>query len=336
MHDGLLSALQTVAEVSLVSSLKDDRLGFPNNKDLRVFIPDLHLISEARRTAGHFRFATNNEDLLVKVLGALKKLKLEAAEGEQVNVTHLGDVLDLWREVPHVKHNEDTAAQITNDHAALMNALRDPDLDATIFFGNHDFELYKWASYAGLVRRVLFPEEDPRVLVVHGDLFDWLEALPDLIQQIPVYLFAPNVESTPIELGEMREKTMPDPNNTEHIKCATPALVGALPGVEDRVPEEFNVQHAGTAGAYTLLFEQAVATAKAINSEHDLKISTVVIGHTHHARIVRRTEADKLFTLIDCGAWIEDCISEGKHQQPNSQVAALCGNEARIYQLRPR
>jgi hypothetical protein len=75
MHDRFLAALQTTADVSLVAALSDPRLGFPDHKDLRVFIPDLHLISQARQQAGHFRFGTNNESLLVRVLGALKDLK---------------------------------------------------------------------------------------------------------------------------------------------------------------------------------------------------------------------------------------------------------------------
>jgi hypothetical protein len=46
MHDRLLDALMSIANVRLVSSLRDERLGFPDPKDLRVFIPDLHLITE--------------------------------------------------------------------------------------------------------------------------------------------------------------------------------------------------------------------------------------------------------------------------------------------------
>ncbi|MDQ2944626.1 MAG: hypothetical protein M3Y27_01550 [Acidobacteriota bacterium] len=337
MQDRLLSTLQSIADVALVSSLKDDRLGFPDKKDLRVFIPDLHLISEERRKTGNFKFGTNNEELLTKLLGALKELKLNVGPGEQVNITHLGDVLDLWREVPFVKHNEDTAAKISNDHAALINALRDPDLDATIFYGNHDFELYEWASYEGLVRRVLFPEHDPRVLVVHGDIFDWVESLPDLIQEIPVYLFAPGVEKSSVRLGQIRQDTTPNPNNTEHIKCPTPALVCQLRVTTESVPERFNVLASESAPATgTTLFPEAVKTVKQINSQYNYKLNTIVIGHTHHARIVTRTEGDILYTLIDCGAWIEDCVSDGEEPQANSQIAALCGNEVRVYQLRPK
>jgi len=40
--------------------------------------------------------------------------------------------------------------------------------------------------------------------------------------------------------------------------------------------------------------------------------------------------------LIDCGAWIEECIADGDEgPSPNAQIAALGANEARIYQLSP-
>jgi UDP-2,3-diacylglucosamine pyrophosphatase LpxH len=339
MHDRLLASLQTVADVSLVAALNDSRLGLSSQKDLRIFIPDLHLISEARRTAGHFRFATNNEDLLVRVLGALNTLKSGAANDEQISVIHLGDILDLWREVPHIDPSADIPARIANDHIALMNALRDPELDTTIFFGNHDFELYHWASYDRDVRHVYIPEDNPQILVLHGDVFDWLERLPDFVQDIVVYLFAPSVTPTLYALGKMREatrKTTPNPEYVDYIKCQQPAPVGQLQKTNGTpVPKQFNLQVKGQRGAQTALFDTAVKAVKKSNTDHNLKINTVVIGHTHHARIVIQDDGTDLFTLIDCGAWIENCVDDNGKVQPNAQIGALCGNEARIYQLRP-
>lgn len=338
MHDRFLASLKTTANVSLVAALRDPRLGFPNDKDLRVFIPDLHLISQARQRSGHFRFATNNESLLVRVLGALKDLKSAIAADEKVKIIHLGDILDLWREVPFIQPSADIPARIGNDHIALMNALRDPDLDVTMFFGNHDFELYHWASYGSDVRHLYIPEDKPRVLVVHGDVFDWLERLPDFIQDIAVFLFAPKLQPSTYALGKMRqatEKTTPNPHYVDYIKCPAPAALGQLGPVVEPVPAQYNVQHAGAAGAQTALFDTAVTAMKKIKADHNLDVCTTVIGHTHHARIVIREENAKLYTLIDCGAWIENCIGNDGISQPSSQVAALCGNEARIYQLRP-
>jgi UDP-2,3-diacylglucosamine pyrophosphatase LpxH len=69
-----------------------------------------------------------------------------------------------------------------------------------------------------------------------------------------------------------------------------------------------------------------------------MNLMVAVIGHTHHARIaVRESRDGDLFTLIDCGAWIENCVAEGAAAPtPNVQLAALSANEARIYQLQPR
>ncbi|HEY2913633.1 MAG TPA: metallophosphoesterase [Candidatus Angelobacter sp.] len=322
-----------------MAALSDPRLGLPDQKDLRIFIPDLHLISEARRSAGHFRFATNNEDLLVRVLGALKMLKSSASDDENISVIHLGDILDLWREVPHIDPSAEIPARIANDHIALMNALRDPELDVTIFFGNHDFELYHWASYDRDVRHVYIPENKPRILVLHGDVFDWLERLPDFVQDIVVYLFAPSVTPTLYALGKMREatkKTTPNPDYVDYIKCPSPAPVGQLQKTNGgAIPNQFNVQHAGQPGAQTALFDAAIKAITKSNTENNLKINTVVIGHTHHARIVTQDDGQNLFTLIDCGAWIENCVDDAGNVQPNAQIGALCGNEARIYQLRP-
>jgi len=38
------------------------------------------------------------------------------------------------------------------------------------------------------------------------------------------------------------------------------------------------------------------------------------------------------FVLIDCGAWIEENLTEGRRIK-NAQVAAISAGEARIYQL---
>src|SRR5258708_15082060 len=122
MHDRLLNALEGIAEVKLVCRLKDPRLGFANPKDLRVFIPDLHLISDQRLKAGQFKFHTNCEDLLIKVIGALRTLQGQMAADEDVAVTHLGDVLDLWRETGGLDPTRDVPARIANDHAELMHA----------------------------------------------------------------------------------------------------------------------------------------------------------------------------------------------------------------------
>jgi len=339
MHDRLLTALQSVAQVSLVAALRDDRLGFPDPKDLRVFIPDLHLISAQRQATGGFHFGTNHESLLVTLLGLLKTLKLAAAADERVMVAQLGDLLDLWREVPHINPQAEIAARIANDHAELMNALRDPDLNATLFLGNHDYELYHWASYAECVRKLFFPANDPQVLVLHGDVFDWIEQAPDAVQNFLVYYFAPGTQPTTYLLGQMQQfvsETSPNPDSTTGIQPGMPARLNGLRPAAGAIPAQFNLQRAGDPAANTRFLDIAYEAVGRPGNPYGPPVRTVIIGHTHGARIAVREQDGGLFTLIDCGAWIENCSVDGTtNPMPNAQIGVLCGNEARIYQLAP-
>ena len=68
----------------------------------------------------------------------------------------------------------------------------------------------------------------------------------------------------------------------------------------------------------------------------------MVIGHTHHARIVvdERSEKDGgskrgFFALVDCGAWLEEGNLAGKIVH-NAQIGVLYDNDVRIYQLSPK
>jgi hypothetical protein len=78
-------------------------------------------------------------------------------------------------------------------------------------------------------------------------------------------------------------------------------------------------------------------SARAKCAAADRSLTTAVIGHTHHARIAIHEDGDRLFALVDCGAWIEDCVTgDNPTPRPNAQIAALGANEIRIYQLAAR
>src|SRR2546423_1623040 len=97
MHDRLLESLLEVAQVRLVASLRDPGLGFAPASGLRVFLPDMHLSSIAVRA--RYQYGNNREDLLIRVLRNLADLRENALNsGEIVEVYHIGDYLDLWRE----------------------------------------------------------------------------------------------------------------------------------------------------------------------------------------------------------------------------------------------
>src|SRR5450759_3084952 len=67
LHADLLGRLQAIARVQLVARLQDDRLSFPGANELHVFIPDIPLITAARRVEGGYQYGTNHPVLLQAV-----------------------------------------------------------------------------------------------------------------------------------------------------------------------------------------------------------------------------------------------------------------------------
>lgn len=346
MHDRLLSALQSLTEVRLVASLKDSRLGFPERQDLRVFIPDIHLISEARRRAGGFKFGTNHEALLTEVFATLKELKIRAASSETVAVYLLGDFLDLWRETPRLNERRDAAAAIRDDHEDLVTAVFDPALRTRFLLGNHDFDLYRWSDYVGWDRRYFLPDptrQSIRAILMHGDALDWVEKLPGPLKQIMVYLFAPETSANSHDLGEMGRlvtKSHGTRNYRNYLRARTPRDLGELPLLASGTPvsARHNVvtPESGPKGRLKHLTAAWKTTAEA-NRKYQMNLRVMFIGHTHFARLaVRETDAGAFFALVDCGAWIEKAtwLQEGRRiTAPSAQLAALSNNEVRIYQL---
>lgn len=345
MHARLLTALQSLTEVRLVASLRDVRLGFPYANDLRVFLPDMHLISEKRRKQGGFKFATNQTALLTDVFLAVRDLKLVAGEDETVAIYMLGDFLDLWRETPLLDERLDAAAIIRDDHEELVSAVMDPALRTRFLLGNHDFDLYRWPDYVGWERRYYLPDrtlQAPSTIVLHGDVFSWVEELPDPLQQIMVYLFAPHLSPNSHELGVMErliKKAHGNKPYTAFLQAPQPLDVGTvLPLADTNVPTSWNVTRPGSSPAARLKYlNPAWEKTMEANQKYQMDLRVMFIGHTHFARLaVREGPAGEFFTLVDCGAWIEQStwVEEGQSRTaPSAQLAALCDNEIRIYQL---
>src|ERR1017187_5065107 len=143
LHADLLGTLQSIANVQLVARLRDDRLSFPQAGELHVFIPDVHLITAARRAEAGYPYGTNYPDLLLAVVQLLRALKLAAAPAGEGVVYQIGDLFDLWRQVDGLDPGANAASAIQNDQASLVAALRDPDLNAQFLLGNHDYDLYQ-------------------------------------------------------------------------------------------------------------------------------------------------------------------------------------------------
>jgi UDP-2,3-diacylglucosamine pyrophosphatase LpxH len=331
MHERLLEALLSVADVRLVAALRHDQLGLPSGKDLRIFIPDFHLVSAERRKA--YQYGTNHEELLVRVVRELTGIKQRAAADEAVEVYHIGDLLDLWREASSPDEMDEVPARIKDDHEDVIAALRDRRLKAHFMLGNHDFDLYRWPDYAAWDRRYYIPWKTPGVMVVHGDYFDWVERLPERVKSIFVYLFAP--APTDYKLGEMRKLVREfhaGRDYSGHLQLAKPAAIGTMQSAELSIPPEWNVQKEG------MFLDSGAQETRKANQQFHLNLKTIIIGHTHHARIAVQDAPDgSRFTLVDTGAWIEECQAEGDASPaPNAQITAMSGNEVRIYQLTPK
>ena len=86
------------------------------------------------------------------------------------------------------------------------------------------------------------------------------------------------------------------------------------------------------------LLPNAVRAVQTLRTEPDSdgqpaapNLTVLVIGHTHHARLVVDHTAN--LVLMDCGAWIESYQVDQEPKRPNRQLGAVCGADLRIYQL---
>jgi UDP-2,3-diacylglucosamine pyrophosphatase LpxH len=336
LHSDLLGALQSVARVQLVARLNDPRLNFPQTGELHVFIPDIHLITAARRTEAGYLYGANYPDLLESVVGSLAAFKRAAAPAGEVVVYQIGDLFDLWRQVDGLDPEANAASAIQNDHASLLSALRDADLNTQFLLGNHDYDLYRFPNFDAWQRSFIIP---PSVMLLHGDVFDWVENLPAQLKNLVLFLFSASHPAGTADLEAMRplnRQRRVGRNFHDYIQNKNPAPTGKWRDAQSD-GESWNVQLGGIASADMVLYlEEARQKCAEANREFGSALNMAVIGHTHHARIAVHDDTDGFFALMDCGAWIENCATDDDPTpRPNAQIAALGANEAVIYQLAP-
>ena len=334
LHDSLLLALESVADVQLMASLRDERLMFGREDDLRLFIPDLHLISPLARK--RYRYGTNQIDLLAQVLGVLQQYRTtENARGNSVTAYQLGDCLDLWREDAKERDGFDAASVITDSNYQVMRRLCSEELKTRFLLGNHDFELYRRANYSTWARRYFLTQSDQsqhRGVVLHGDLFDWVESFPNEFNRWAVYFLSTSKLASDYKVADLSKVVRKE--NALHDfsqQIAGDAAAGDLLTARSTVPDRFNVttNHKFLAPAHQACHR--------MNKEYGQQLRFTVMGHTHQARIsVHDGGKDDFFALIDSGAWIEDSVLPNGTRFANAQLTALSGNEVRIYQLGPR
>ena len=336
LHADLLGRLQAIASVQLVARLVDDRLNFPQANELHVFIPDIHLITAARRVEAGYQYGTNNPELIETVAKSLRTLRLDSAPAGEVVVYQIGDLYDLWRQVDGLDPNANAASAIQNDHASLLAALRDPDLNTQFLLGNHDYDLYRFPNFDAWQRSYVLA---PSVMLLHGDVFDWVEQLPGELKNLVLYLFGASHPAGTAELEKLRslnKQQRAGRTFRNFIQNQAPAPTGKWREA-GHDGGNWNVQVEGTAPKEMLLYlEAARQKCGEANGQFGSALHMAVIGHTHQARIAVHDAEDGFFALMDCGAWIENCNTEDDPTpRPNAQIAALGVNEARIYQLAP-
>jgi UDP-2,3-diacylglucosamine pyrophosphatase LpxH len=327
LHDDVFRELADVANVRLVASLRDARLNFPSPDDIRIFLPDMHIVSH--RTRAKYSYGTNDMDLLADVLVRLAGLKARS-QGRTVGVFQVGDFLDLWREESVASARVDAASRIVTDHPRLMNAIFSPTLKTRFLLGNHDIDLAWWPNFAAWERRYFLPPRGSTQasgVVVHGDMFDWMELTPDPLNQFFVYFFSPLFGAADHDLNDVKRLVVRQnsaANFTNSIGgTASLGEIFSQPGVPDR--------HNLRGHAFLDKAREAVRVA---NQAYQLNLRFLVMGHTHNARIALHDGGgDDFFALIDCGGWLEDASDSSGARYKNQTLAVLSENDARIYQV---
>jgi UDP-2,3-diacylglucosamine pyrophosphatase LpxH len=363
-HRRFLNYLSKVADIYLVSRLADQRLGFPFEKDFRIFIPDIHLLNKKREETFHYRYECNNYNLLVRVVETFKHFKKEVrANGTKVTLYQLGDFYDMWRAISVYGSIEKgsqklalAAEQIQEEHFELFELLRGPELNTQFLLGNHDFDLHFLENFVGSQLRYYFPldlEEGARGVILHGDIFSIIEReIPESVKHLAVHLFSPSVNETNINIDVLRKIIieMHEKNNYyDYIRNSKPFPIKMMKYDENQQDcfgeDNFNVKTKDDPAATTddlRFLEDAKKFVQKTNQDMDWDMRMVVLGHTHDPRIAIDDSDGGLFALVDCGAWIEKCSYEidGDPNKvgmiPSSQIGVLCNNEVCVYQLCPK
>jgi hypothetical protein len=177
----------------------------------------------------------------------------------------------------------------------------------------------------------------------HGDAFDVIETtVPDQIASFVLQTFGRLATPQTYHMEEMR--TLRDQTTTSRdvrTRIQGDATLASLHGSGEDFPERWSIievnQVEERPTAHHLL-PNAVRAVQTLRTEPDSdgqpaapNLTVLVIGHTHHARLVVDHTAN--LVLMDCGAWIESYQVDQEPKRPNRQLGAVCGADLRIYQL---
>lgn len=337
LHDRLLQALleaPKVRDVLLVARLEDARIAYDDTKEVRVFIPDFHLLTQ--KDERKYRYGFNCKEQMIGILKAFKSFRKGLADEESLTVYQLGDFVDLWRQ------GNNDATKILEEHYDIYGHLTGSPsaLHAWFLLGNHDLDLADHGGFRVWNRRYYFPMRDPRALVVHGDVFDLVERFPEAFKRLFVYVFGPLHDPTAYDFEALQRvvrRAHGGKQYKKHIQAEYHDIAdcsSAGGSVPDRMFNVVRVTDPLDTTAHEFL-PAALRSVQQVKSGFGLKLTTVVIAHTHRARmVVYEGGAGEFLLLMDCGAWIEQYRTPtASEPKPNAQIGVLVGNDCRIYQI---
>lgn len=364
-HDRFLAALvdATGGEVYLLNG-HSGVLDAPD-ETLRVFIPDLHLVSEAARARfkgfifNGFTELSRGVGLFSALLSALTTVK--TALGDAVEIYQLGDLCDLWREGGIGDESDPEALlrrlQADGKVGPLLQQL--DALGTKCVYGNHD----QWLA-------TVFPEYQPRPdatgwMSEHGHAFDPREQHGESFNEFMVRILkfikdgkwgvGPFEDRAP---GKLRSRTEAYRDAGAHgpnwpkLRTTGGRWVGAPVDVDEVMTTAstyLDTDWFWTPGRPRVGMEDIadhwqyldfLSAIRSCPSQPLVGATLCVIGHTHHARLIRTDHEDgRPLVIMDCGGWVERCGPLRRNDGSvvpsalSAQVGVQCGNELRIYQL---
>jgi hypothetical protein len=364
-HDEVLSALLDTPglrlEIRLLGRVADPLIGNASDREVFLFVPDLHVVTAERaRAYGQYGFNHAEQRVLARVLQRLARLREDwrQAGTHQLLTTQVGDFFDLWRQFV-AEADPNTIAD--DAHGDLRDVLYRgvdrglPCLEATILLGNHDtkrgvalaeipFQLKAFNPTA--------PEGNPFLFTTHGDAFDLLERLvPDAIEEFLVHFAGPR---TPVNKYPIADwgKAAADINKPldqlndcivkpRHDLSAMTGAVRVVPGqaLPARSAHVITSPSQTDHGRFDKYYESLSKAAE--RGFYGGSVRVVVVGHSHEATLIlcEPPGGGRPLVMMDTGAWIEQCtypLAEGgtARPEPSAQIGVIHGNDVRLYQMR--
>ncbi len=369
IHDQIISAWLNVlepknGEIRLFGRVNDPLIGNTSDKEVFLFIPDLHLISPQReKDFKEYRFNYPKSGLLAKLLEEMIRLKdrWEHQGDHELFTVQIGDFFDMWREFPGSNQSYNIPDGAHGELRDILYRGEDrgiPFLDATMILGNHDTANGIPLPEIDFQLKVFHPTEDntnPFLFVTHGDAYDFIETtVPEDIRAFMVNLvgnLTPVHEYSIENWGKMAakinkpmkdlKKAITEPEHSIEIRTGAPKV---LPG--NSLPpifcEEITTPDQSKNKYFKKIYDSIGEAAKKRLPGGNIRVAA--IGHTHVASMVfcKPENDERPLLLMDAGAWIERCkyffeengnVSDKPRTEPSAQLGVLHGNDARIYQI---